>query len=213
MFHLPPSTKVQKVIPKNAFDNYTNSKQKKAFADKVLRITWANKIATDTVNLQRNDIQEIQVFKIELKEQLVIKELLAIIDKAIPYPIIFWIEYDGACYLSASAKHAHPQNEDNAVIDYTFSTDWLNKDEVPYQIVLKNKLDWVFKNFCEQLNDNQTQTQTKTLTELVSTQKEKENLDKKIARLQSEISRCRQFNKKVELNIKLKALEEKRKLL
>jgi len=211
MFQLPKNIEVGKVIPKNAFDSYTNTKQKKEFADKILRITWTHKISLDTVNLAGDAITEIQIFKIELKEKIQIKDILTIIDKAIPYPIIFWIEYDGACYLSASAKHSHPQNEDNAVIDYTFSTDWLNKDQIPYQIVLKNKLDWVFKNFCEQLNDNQTQT--KTLTELVSTQKVKEDLDKKIARLQSEISRCRQFNKKVELNMKLKALEVQRKLI
>jgi hypothetical protein len=210
MFHLPPSTKVQKVVPKNAFDNYTNSKQKKAFADNVLRITWANKIATDTVNLQRNDIQEIQVFKIELKEKLFIKEILSIIDKAIPYPIIFWIEFQDEFYISTAAKHPNPKDENQAVIDYVFTTDWKLKEENPYQISLKNNIDWVFKNFCEQLKDNQVKT--KTLTELVSTHKEKENLDKKITRLQSEIYKCRQFNKKVELNIKLKALEEKREL-
>ena len=38
MFNLPKSTVVKKVIPKNAFDTYTNTKQKKAFADKIVRI-------------------------------------------------------------------------------------------------------------------------------------------------------------------------------
>ena len=38
MLNLPKSTVVKKVIPKNAFDAYTNTKQKKAFADKIVRI-------------------------------------------------------------------------------------------------------------------------------------------------------------------------------
>lgn len=211
MFHLPPGTKVQQVVPKNAFDNYTNSKQKKALADKVLRITCTNNISFDTVNLQGKEIKEIQILKIELKEKLFIKEILSIIDKAIPYPIIFWIEFQDEFYISAAAKHPNPKDENQAVIDYVFSTEWRSIAENSYQIILKNNIDWVFKNFCEQLNNNQVTT--KTLMELVSTQKEREDLHKKIARLQAEISKCRQFNKKVELNIKLKALEEKRKML
>jgi hypothetical protein len=60
LFALPQSTKVQKVVPKNAFDGYTNSKQKKLFSDKVLRITWLNKLAPSTVNLEAKDVKEIQ---------------------------------------------------------------------------------------------------------------------------------------------------------
>jgi len=39
MFYLSQATKVQKVIPKNTFDSYTNAKQKKSFTDKIQRIT------------------------------------------------------------------------------------------------------------------------------------------------------------------------------
>ena len=90
---MPKNTEVRKVIPKNAFDAYTNTKQKKAFSDKVLRMTWLDKIAFENVHLQGNDVQEIQVFKIVLKERTIIKDLLSIIEKSIPYHIIFWIEF------------------------------------------------------------------------------------------------------------------------
>ena len=73
MFNLPKSTRIQKVIPKNAFDSYTNTRQRKLFSEKIQRITWTNKIAFDTVNITGVDISEIQVFKIELKEKIVIK--------------------------------------------------------------------------------------------------------------------------------------------
>lgn len=205
MFQLPKNTEVRKVIPKNAFDAYTNTKQKKAFSDKVVRISWLNKLAFDTVNLNGVDVQEIQVFKIELKEKAIIKDLLSIVEKSIPYHIIFWIEFQDEFYISTSAKHLHPQNEDIAVIDYTFTSDWRPIEDNPYQIELKNNLDWVFKSFCDQLKS--VNTATKTISELVEKQKKNDAILKEIEKLKAQIARCKQFNKKVELNMRLRKLE------
>lgn len=208
MFNLPTSTKIQKLIPKNAFDSYTNTKQKKLFSDKIQRITWTNKIAFDTVNLDGVDVSEIQLFKIELKEKTVIKDLLSIIEKSIPYHILFWIEFGNEFYISTSAKHLHPQNQDFAVIDYTFTSDWKLIDDNKYQIELKNNLDWIFKNVCDQLKS--VDTKTKSISELVEKQKSNDAILKEIEKIKTEIARCKQFNKKVELNILLKKLLDRR---
>src|SRR5690606_19306101 len=146
-----------------------------------------------------------QVFKVELKEKKVINDLLLVIDKAIPYHIIFWIEFGNEFYISTSAKHLHPQNEDVAVIDYTFTSDWKLIENNVYQIELKNNLDWIFKNFCDQLKT--VDTSSKSISELVEKQKNNDAILKEIEKLKSEIARCKQFNKKVELNLKLKALQ------
>lgn len=119
LFNLPHTAKVNRVIPKNAFDAYTNSKQKKLFTDLILRITWQQKLSPDTVNLEAKEILEIQIFKIELKVREEIQSLLDIINKAIPYNIIFIVEESDAIYLSTSTKHPHPVNADNSVIDWT----------------------------------------------------------------------------------------------
>lgn len=207
MFNLPSTTKLNKLIPKNAFDSYTNSKQKKDFANNVSRITWSNKISVDTTNLQSKEILEIQIFNIELKEKTQIKSILNIIDKAIPYPIIFIIRNGKSIYLSTSPKHHNPKNEDLAVIDYTFSTDWFNENENGFEIELKNDIDWVYKTFCEQFN--KPKSTVKDLKELITTQKEVDGLNKEIEKVKLAIARSKQFNKKVELNIKLKELEGK----
>ncbi|UOE37468.1 DUF4391 domain-containing protein [Chryseobacterium oryzae] len=207
MFDLPKSTVVKKVIPKNAFDAYTNSKQKKIISEKILRITWANKLSQDTINLTGKDIQEIQIFEIDLKEKLYIKDLLLIIDKAIPYQIIFQVKFNNEFYISTSAKHSHPTNDDNAVVDYTFSTDWNDENELYPYIELKNNLDWVYKKFCEQIND--LFQETNSLDELIFLNREHDLITRKIAQLKTSIANCQQFNRKVELNLKLKQLEKK----
>jgi len=94
LFQLPKNTTVGRVIPKNAFDDNINSRQKKQFTDLVQRITWTNKLSSQTINLRSVDVEEIQIFVIELKKRDTIDEILKIINKHIPYHIICWIEYD-----------------------------------------------------------------------------------------------------------------------
>ncbi|MCZ4245842.1 DUF4391 domain-containing protein [Pedobacter punctiformis] len=207
MFNLPETTKLNKLIPKNAFDSYTNTKQKRELADNVSRITWLNKLSVDTTNLQSKEILEIQIFNIELKDKVQIKSILNIIDKAIPYPIIFIVRNGKSVYLSTSPKHNNPKNEDLAVIDYTYSTDWFAENDNEFQIELKNDIDWVYKTFCEQFY--KVKATVKGLKELVATQKEIDSLNREIEKVKLAIARSKQFNKKVELNLKLKELKDR----
>lgn len=208
LFNLPKSAEVKKVIPKNAFDSRTNSKQKKAFSEKVIRMTWSHKLSIETINLGGKEIAEIQIIDIELKEKVYIKDLLNIIDKAIPYHIIFFISHKDNYYISTSSKHIDPHNENNSVIDYTFSSEWsgLNKIETALKIELKNNLDWVYKKICEQfVQDNKS---SKNIKELVAQQTDLDRRNREIERLKSAIAKSKQFNKKVELNMRLKELEK-----
>lgn len=205
MFELPKSTILKKVIPKKTFEAYLNTKQKKAFSEKILKITWANKLSKDTINLSGKDVEEIQFLEIDLKERVHIKDLLMIIDKAIPYHIIFKVKFNDEYYVSTSVKHIHPANDDNAVIDYTFSTDWINEIEVAPSIELKNSLDWIYKRFCLQFIDDTNSAVS--LKEIVENEKKTDTIKKEIEKIKSEISRSKQFNKKVDLNIRLSHLQ------
>ena len=207
MFDLPKTTLVKKVIPKNAFDSYTSAKQKKLFTERLLRITWINKLSTDTINLQGKDVVEIQIFEIELKEKSDVRTILEVIDKSIPYTIIFVVRFENFFYLSTSVKHLNPHNIDNAVIDYTFTSNWFLNEENTFTINLKNNLDWSYKNFCEQFK--QALNKTEKIEELVNYHKEKDSTEKEITKLKTAISNCKQFNKKVILNLKLKDLLNK----
>jgi hypothetical protein len=205
VFQLPARTVVNKVIPKNAFDGFTTSKQKKRFTDLVERIRWANKLSAETINLSGKEIKEIQVFEIDLKLQEDVSDLIEIINKAIPYPIIFCISFQDKTYLSVSKKHTHPLNENTAVIDWTFLSKWKAKDKINYQLNLKQNLDFIYHDFCFQLSSKLFKT-TK-VDELVSLEQNRAELQRKIQNLKATISRSRQYNKKVELNIELQKIE------
>lgn len=211
-FKLPSNTTIQRVVPKNSFDSFTNSKQKDMFTKDVAKITWSNSISTTTINLSSKDIQEIQIFLVELKEKKEIKTLLDIIDKAIPYHIIFIIAFDDFMYISTSSKHSSSLNDTKSVIDWTFKTEWFRIGELDYKLELKKDIDFVYYDFCNQLSLKPNKD-IKNITDLVAYNSKISSLRREIEQLKRSITSCRQFNKKVELNLKLKELEQELEVL
>ena len=212
IFNLPPTAKVNRVIPKTTFDAYTSKKQKKMFSDLVSRITWLYKLSTETINLEANEIQEIQVFKIELKIKEDIRPILDIIDKAIPYHIVFALEINSEVYLSTAIKHAHPINESNAIIDWRLDSPWFLPPKNKYTFSLKRSIDAVFQDFCFQLSEEKWAS-TMSLQDLVGRKKQIAALEKEIAKLKAGILNCKQFNLKVEMNLNLREAKERLKLV
>ncbi|MRJ10346.1 DUF4391 domain-containing protein [Ornithobacterium rhinotracheale] len=206
-FSLPKNSEIGKVIPKNSFDNFTNPKQKKQFIDIIQRITWTHKLSFETINLSSKEIKEIQIFKIELKEKRKINNLLDLINKVIPYHLICYIQYENDVYISVTSKHSHPTNENISVIDCSFNSDWFNKEENPYQLNLRQSLDIIFKDFCIQIIGEPKLSQN-SISQISEYQKSIYKLEKEITQLKLAISKCRQYNKKVELNCNLKKVEK-----
>ena len=186
LFKFPHTAKVNKIVPKNAFDAYTKVKQKRQFTELVSRITWVAKLSKETVNLEPKEIIEIQIFKIELKRKEEINKLLNIIDKSIPYHIVFVVEFEDESYISTSTKHPHPLNPDNAVIDWTFKSEWFATLNNPFKFELKRSLDAVYHTFCKELNRDD-KFEFKNLNDLVDHKKQVDVLQHEIARLRSSI--------------------------
>lgn len=62
------------------------------FVSEVQRITWAYKLADETIHLRGDEsVPEIQIFTIEVKDDDVSEDVLTVIDRAVPFPIIFEI--------------------------------------------------------------------------------------------------------------------------
>ncbi len=212
MLKLPASTIVDKIIPKNSFDEYATTKQKKLLSSVVARIKWLNKISTQTVNLQGKEVNEIQVFELELKEKSNINELLLLISKVIPYQILYVLRFNEEVMYSISKKHTHPTNENQSVVDWTFSTTWMSVQEDQFEIALSNSLDFVFQDICFKIS-GKNQGKEKNIDELIEKEQRLKQLNYSIEKITASMNKCKQFNKKVELNRQLKVLlNEKRKI-
>lgn len=206
LFHLPSQTIVNRVIPKNQFDSFTNTKEKKLFSELVGKIIWANKLSADTVNLEGKRIQEIQIIRIELRKHTFIPKILEIFDKHMPYHLIFSVWFEEQVYLSTSSKHEYPTNPNLSVIDWTFTTDWIHYAENPFRINLRGSLDETHLDFCGQLSGVPGRFQK--LPDLLEHTQKRKALQREIQSLESAIRKSNQFNRKVELNMRLREVRE-----
>ena len=212
MLVLPPTTVVNKVVPKNSFDKYINTKQKKLFSEFIEKIRWANKLSKQTIRLEGKDVNEIQVFEISLKKKTAADDLLNIIDRHIPYHIIFVLLFENEVLYSAAQKHTHPVSDESSVLDWRFSSNWVNQDESLFRLNLKINLDEVFADFCLQITGKEKR-QNQTLSQVIIIEQNRKLLLYEINKLEADIKGCKQFNKKVELNLKLQSKKAELEIL
>jgi hypothetical protein len=199
--NLPKSTIVNRNIPKNTFDSHFNQKQKKIFMGVIEKIRWTNKISRDTINLEGTEISEIHLFEIQIRSKESLKDVLEMIDKVIPYHIVFIVFFENQVMLSTSKKHQNPTNEDRAIIDWTFTTSWFEEEDNQYKFDLTQNIDFIYTNFCSQLVSISSENQP--IDVLITQERDQNKLQRKIQQLENAIAREKQFNKKIELNIEL----------
>ena len=206
-FTLPKSTEVQRVVPKNSFESFATPKQKRLLSEVIQRITWCFKLCNATTNLPATNIPEVQVFTVELKKKSpAIKELLNLMDKCIPYNILFKVIYEDEYFFHSSIKRHHAEDEDKSVIDFSFASDWGNESN--FNLELKTSIDAIYQSICQQLSDF-PEAKNLSLEDLVTKQKEINLLKKEIAATKAAIKKSKSFKTKVDLNQKLKIAERK----
>lgn len=168
MIELPTSTLVNRFVPKEKFYNKTlmSSKLRQQFTDEIEKITWANKISPDTLNITAGENSELQIFEIILKGGDISNTVLKHIDTHIPYPLLFVIRKSGSSKLAISYKETTARNQDKMKVDSYFQTDW----QQDLNLELKGRsVDEIYKNFIYQIAPelrNTKQTNTKDAVEI-----------------------------------------------
>jgi len=126
-FIFPPSALFNKTVPKNLIYKQARPTQKvkDLFVSQVQEIVWKYKLSPDTINLpKKGGYTEIQVFEIQLKTDELAPAVLAAIDKAIPYPIIFRLCRDGQVKVASAYKRPAADGTKKWVVDGLFQTEW-----------------------------------------------------------------------------------------
>ena len=73
---------------------------------------------------------------------------------------------------------------------------------------MKNNIDAVFKDICIQII-GRSEFEKESIDMIVNNQQEIDLLKKNKSKLKSAIAKCKQFNQRVDLNMKLKNVEKK----
>lgn len=210
MLDLPKSTEFNKRIPKQSFyENLDVSPAiKKYFVEQIKTIYWKNKISPETMNLAPGEIvTELQVFEIRLSSNELDESVLSLIDKKIPYHIIFLLEHEGKYQLWTAYKEAASGNNAFKVGTY-YHTNWVSEDEFSLKIDGLN-VDVVYENFVRQIAGDALRSDGKeSLEESVERDNRKKDIEKQIMVLQQKIKKEKQFNKQMKLSVELKKLKK-----
>jgi len=209
MINLPKSTAVNRSVPKEKFYSKTgvNTKLRQLFTDEIEKITWANKIAPDTLNITAKDYAELQVFEIALKGTSLSPTVLKHIDTFIPYPILFILKQSGASKAVISFKEPTAKSVDKMKVDSYYETSW-QKD---LTLEIKGRsVDEIYKHFLFQIephlqHDKQANTRT-----TIEQNKERVVLQKQIEALNKQISTEPSIGKRQELARERHELEHKK---
>lgn len=211
MIGLPKSTEFNKRIPKQKFyDNLSVMPAlKKAFTEQIKVIYWRNKIAPTTVNLAASDsVTEIEAFEIRLNTPDLDESILRQIDREIPYHILFLLEYGGQYRAVIGYKEASTSGKTAFKVDRYYSTDWMNEDSLPVHLEGLS-MEAAYENFVRQIAGEVLADKNGTaLKECVEQQKQREQIEKQIAALETKIRKEKQPKKKFELVQELNELKE-----
>ena len=211
-FELPQSCTVGQNIPKNAFHAHLTTAQRKTLSTCIERITWTHKITSINSNLPSEDVEEIQIFHLALREKNELDALREAMEKVIPYTLILWLEFEGEAFISSSQKHPHAVQLNRSVVDWTFKSDWFSVEACPFSLILDTSIDQTAKRFWIQLSGKDYDMVTSP-ARIVEDQQAIYRLTTQIKKLQSRIARERQFNRRVELNQQLQKAQRELKVL
>ena len=207
MTSLPSSTLFRKRIPKQTFyEKLTFAPEmKRAFAEQINTIAWSNKISPETINLAPSEtVQEIQVFTIRLNQATLDTRILALIDKQIPYHIVFVLEYSNRQQAWVCYKEASLAGSNAFQVGAYYHTDWVNAGELPLRLEGLS-MEAAYEGFVRQIAGDQLVGNGR-LKDDVDRAQQRQKLEKQISALEKRIANEKQFNRQVEMNGELKQL-------
>lgn len=217
MLKLPSSTAFNRRIPKQKFyENLSVTPEiKRIIIEQISVIYWCNKIAATTMNIGKGEyVSELEVFELRLNQQSLDTRVLQLIDREIPYHILFLLSYNGLYQAWIGYKEQSQSKQGTFKVNKYYHTDWVK----PYQLNLRLdglNVDAIYDNFIRQiagehlLFTNETADSYKvTLKEAIERDDRRQKLMKQIAALESKVNKEKQFNNRVELNAELKRLRK-----
>jgi hypothetical protein len=209
LFHYPKAAAFDRILPKSKI--YEHSKPsnavKELFVKQVDKIIWQYKLAPETINLPgKPNIPEIQVFTIAIKTPELSEDVLRCIDQAIPLPIFYQLTFANRIKIKAAYKRPSDADAGKWVTESYFETDWLDKDTDRAELPVVLDLAGLYEHLLRPLMPlpSRAGENLKTQVERLGLLRTKQNEYRK---LETRLNNERQFNRKVELNSKLRQLK------
>ncbi len=231
--NLPSSTSIERKLFKKQFlDNFSlTSNEKKILSDNVDSITLNNLLNKDSINIspftnETHNYQEIAVISVEINNQSKAKEITNII-LHIPYPVVLILIYKEQIQINISPKRLNISDVSKLVVEEQYFTKWIDFknltsiDETFLHSLNINNHSFrnflaFYESFIDKLISYNASIYSGTFSISKDTKMILENIQKteaQIIDIKNKIKKETNFNDKVNMNMQLKNLNDKLKIL
>ena len=203
LYQWPLVAKFGRVVPKTKFYEHGNVRTAlhKKFVGDIQRITWAYKLADDTVRLRGTAaVPEIQVFTVEAKGADVADDVLTAIDKTVHFPIVF--EVTGGDRVRTVAAQKTLSGKAPAIGAY-YSTGWLPADAERQPLPTSIDLNGLYETILSALLPMNVRA-GETVSEATDRLDRVRKLQREIAAVERKLRTEPQLNRKIELRKQIK---------
>lgn len=212
LFAYPPSARLERVVPKAKLLAQAPNRRglKERLSQQVEEIVWAYTLSPASLNLPATaEVAEVQVFRLRLKrgQRQPDLGLLRAIDQAIPSPLLFELHGDAGVCTAAAYKRPSEADASRWVLGDTLFGDWLPADSPRQALPVALDMAGLYRALLRALiplparAGEGLRAQLERLAQLRSAERE-------CQRLAAQLAAEPQFNRRVDLNRRLRACQD-----
>lgn len=210
MLDFPKSTAFGRRFPKQKFyENLDVSAEvKRLFVEQVKLITWANKLSPETMNIAPGQmVREIEVFRLTLQGQELDGRVLELMDKQIPYHILFLLERpDGSARFHITYKEASQSGSNAFQLRQSYHTEWMRPENLSLNLSVLD-MDALYESIVRQIaGDAIIAPEAETLKAAVEQTQEKEKRLRQIEALRAKMRKEKNLARQMEIRREMQRL-------
>ena len=198
-----------------------NAADKKLFNEKIEKITWEYSLKPENcfIKSYKDEIREypeVELIVVKVKDVAKAQHLVEIIMRKIPYPMVLILQNGDKYQLWTAQQRTNQADISKNVLEDFIETDWISENEVisllNHEVFDKTNLYRFYSSIIDRISIFRLKSDKENLTGEAA--REEYNrikaIDAKIATLRNELKMESQFNRKMEINIRIKQLENER---
>ena len=204
----PPQASFGRTLPKNKVYEHSGASAsvRELFVRQVGQIVWQYKLAPETINLPaRHGVPEIQVFAIQQKTPELDFDVLRCLDGAVQFPTLFELSFGDRTQTVAAYKQPSDADASRWVLSSYFASSWVPSDAQRSPMPLALDLGGLYEQLLQRLLPLAAR-RNEGLPELVSRVEQAAAKQREIEKVAGKLAKEKQFNRKVEINARLREL-------
>lgn len=221
---LPKESIYKQFVPKNQFYEHGNFNQseKNVFTNCIKRITLYSQLTRENTNIaeykdEDKTYKEIAVFLVELRKKDNIDKIAKLVMNSIPYPMILVERYEEEYIFYGANQRDNKLDKTKVILDKIYNTGFINEgskfiEKINYKNLSKIDLYKFYNDYIkaiinfnlEKRNIGQVKDKEEILSKI-------EKLEEEMGLLENKMKKENQFNKKMDINMKIKNIEKQLK--